>query len=71
MILRFLTKKMKLPEEWQFLFATRFWAMVLGAVALYLRSKGFIGEEEAILVATVLGGFIGVKTIDRLGENLK
>jgi len=62
---------MKLPEDWRFLTATRFWAMVILAVGVYLQTKGIIGQPEAILIATISGGFIGIKTLDRLGDKLK
>ena len=54
----------------KFLTSTRFWAMVLGAVAVYLNRKGILGDAEFALVGTILGGFIGVRTIDRLGEKV-
>ena len=39
--------------------------MVIGAVSLYLQTKGLIGEAEMQLIATLSVGFIGVKTFDR------
>lgn len=59
---------MELPENLQFLTATRFWVMVIGALSLYLRTKGWIGDAETILIATIAGGFITVATIDRISE---
>lgn len=53
------------PPWFGFLKATRFWAMVIGAVAIYLEAKGLIGDPEMLLVATLTAGFIGIKTIDR------
>jgi len=50
--------------------SNRFWALTVGAVVFYLKSKGLIGNEETILIETILGGFIGIKTIDRLGEKI-
>lgn len=54
--------------KWDFLKATRFWAMVIGALSIYLKSKGLIGESEMLLIATVMGGFVAVKTIDKATE---
>jgi len=54
-----------------FLSSNRFWAMLVGAVALYLQQKGFIGEEEMVLIGTLSAGFIGIRTIDRTAELLK
>ena len=57
-------------EQFEFLKATRFWAMVFGAVLIYLQAKGFIGEAEMMLANTILGGFIIVKTVDRASEKI-
>lgn len=48
-----------------FLKSTRFWAIVIGAVSLYLSAKGLIGEAEMVLIATITGGFTLVRTVDR------
>jgi hypothetical protein len=56
-------------DKFSFLLAPRFWAMILGAVAIYLKMKNYIGEAEMTLIATITAGFITVKTIDRnLGD---
>lgn len=52
-------------DTFGFLRAPRFWVMVIGAVALYLQAKGFIGEAEMVLIGTLTAGFVTVKTIDR------
>ena len=52
----------------RFLKSNRFWIMVAGAVAVYLQSKGYIGEEEMKLLVTISGGFIGVRSLDRAFE---
>lgn len=58
-----------IKEKFSFLTAPRFWAMIIGAVAIYLKMKGYIGEAEMTLIATIMAGFIAVKTIDRnLGD---
>jgi len=59
-----------LPEKLQFLTAPRFWALMIGAVSLYLKTKGYIGEAETVLIATITAGFITVKTIDRAAEKM-
>ena len=43
--------------------SSRFWAVLIGAVMIYLQSKGFIGESEMMLVNTILAGYIGIKTV--------
>ena len=57
-------------EQFEFLKATRFWAMVFGAVLIYLQAKGFIGEAEMMLANTILGGFIAIRTIDRTVDTI-
>lgn len=54
-----------IKDNFSFLFATRFWALVIGAVMFYLKAKGYVGTDEMILANTILSGFIIVKTIDR------
>lgn len=51
-----------------FLKSNRFWALVIGAVAVYLEAKGFIGEAERNLIAIISASFITVRTIDRATE---
>lgn len=55
-------------DTFAFLKATRFWALVLGAVSVYAKLKGWIGEPEMALIATITGGFTIVRTIDRATE---
>jgi len=59
-----------MKEKFAFLTSTRFWAIVLGAVAVYFRENGTIGESEMMLINTILGGFIIVKTVDRASEKI-
>ncbi len=54
--------------DFSFIRSTRFWAIVIGALSIYLQSKGFIGDPEMILIATITGGFTVVRTIDRAAE---
>lgn len=55
----------------EFLKSNRFWVAVAMAIALYLKAKGWIGVAETTLIETLGGIFIGVRTVDRLGDNLK
>lgn len=55
--------------DFSFLKSNRFWVAVIGAIALYLKTKGWIGEPESVLIATICGLFIAVRTVDRFGEN--
>ncbi len=55
-------------KTFAFLYATRFWALVIGAVSIYCERKGWIGEPEMILIATIMAGFVTVRTVDRATE---
>lgn len=55
-------------NTFSFLYATRFWSMVIAAAAIYAKGKGWIGEPEMILIATITAGFTVVRTIDRATE---
>lgn len=57
-----------MTEKLLFLTAPRFWALVIGAVSLYLKAKGIFGDAEMILIATITAGFITVGTIDRVSD---
>lgn len=51
-----------------FIKSNRFWAIVIGAVVVYLKAKGWIGTAETILIESIVVPFVGVRTIDRLGD---
>ena len=55
-------------KSFAFLQATRFWALVIGAVSIYAQQKRWIGEAEMLLIATITGGFTIVRTVDRATE---
>lgn len=55
-------------NTWAFLRAPRFYVMLVGALSVYLQMKGWIGEPETVLIATVSAIFITVKTVDRFGD---
>ena len=42
--------------------------MIIGALSIYLKSKGWIGEAEMLLIATITAGFTLVRTVDRATE---
>lgn len=50
--------------------STRFWALVIGALAVYAKMKGWIGEPEMILIDTIMGGHILVRTTDRTVDTI-
>lgn len=55
-------------KNFPFLYATRFWAMVIAAFALYAKAKGWFGDAEMNLLAAVTAGFTVVRTFDRATE---
>ena len=59
-----------MSDKFQFIFATRFWVMIIGSLAVYLEAKGWIGEPERNLIATMSAIFIGVYTLDRVSEKV-
>lgn len=62
----------KTDPWWAFIQSNRFWVMVLGAVSIYLETKGFSwwGEAERNLVASIAATFITVRTIDKIAEKI-
>lgn len=64
-----MNEKEEVPANtWSFLKASRFWALMIGAVSIYLKAKGYIGEPEMYLISTITGGFVVVRTVDRASE---
>jgi len=57
-----------MKSNFSFLTSNRFWAMIVGAVAVYLQAKGVLGEAEMLLIATITAGFTIVRTADRMSE---
>ena len=57
-----------MKSNFSFLTSNRFWAMIVGATAVYLQAKGVLGEAEMLLIATITAGFTIVRTADRMSE---
>lgn len=55
---------------WDFATSPRFWVLILGALSVYLETKGWIGEPERNFIATVSAIFITVRTLDRGAEKM-
>lgn len=53
-----------------FLKSNRFWVMVVGAVAVYLKAEGIFGENEMNLVTALSAVFVTVRTLDRAAEKM-
>ena len=56
--------------DFTFLKSTRFWSIVIGAVAVYLSDKGLIGQPEMALVATITGLFVVVGSADSVAKKI-
>lgn len=54
----------------KFLESTRFWAVVVIAVAMLLKDYSLISAELFNFIATVAGGHIGIRTLDRGAEKI-
>lgn len=57
-------------NTWGFLTATRFWAMVALAIVGVLGSEGVLGPNIVEALTLLLGGFVGVRTVDRFSEQV-
>ena len=56
--------------DFRFLKSTRFWAMLLGVLSVYLESRGILGENERDLIASIAAIFIGINSFDRTVDKL-
>lgn len=56
--------------DFSFLTSRRFWALVVVAILGVLDVEGIVSGEVAKALEIILYGFIGVRTIDRFGENV-
>lgn len=57
-----------MPDYFLFLQSSRFHALVLAALVLYFVSIGSLGDELGNSLLAILLGHIGIRTIDRHGE---
>ncbi len=58
-------------SKWyDFLTSNRFWAITIGALSIYGEQKGFLGDSEMQLIATISSLFVVVRTLDRGAEVL-
>ena len=55
-------------NDFDFIHSNRFWSVVVIAVVTYLHTKGLVGMSEMLLVNTILGGHVGLRTVDRAFE---
>jgi hypothetical protein len=55
-------------KQFSFLKSNRFWAMVAFVAVLVAQDNGVVSMQTADYLLALLGGFIGVRTIDRFAE---
>jgi len=60
----------KCSSDFSFLKSNRFQALVIIAVVMYFGSNGYVPEDVVLLVQTVLGGHIAIKSLDRASEKI-
>jgi len=51
--------------------STRFWSVVIIAIVGYLAKEAIITNELAELVYTILGGYVGLATINKFRTDIK
>jgi len=49
----------------RYLTSTRFWSVLIIAIVGFLVSEGEISQNVADLIYTILGGYIGLATVDK------
>lgn len=55
-------------NHFKFLLSTRFWAVVIIALSFQLSDMGLISDRLFEFLSMIAGGHIGIRTIDRFGE---
>ena len=59
-----------MPKQLLFLTSTRFWSVVLIALAVWLAADGFITENLATFIKTVAGGYTIIRTADKAAAKI-
>ena len=49
----------------RYLTSTRFWSVLIIAIVGFLVNEGEISQNVADLIYTILGGYIGLATVDK------
>jgi len=57
-------------NQWDFLKAPRFWALVLGSISLALYQDHIISQSIMVAITSITGGFVSIRTIDRFSEKV-
>lgn len=59
-----------LPNSLKFLTSNRFWALILTGIVQALGKGGYLSPDIVSAFLVILGGFIGIRTVDRFSEKL-
>jgi hypothetical protein len=59
---------LKQMSKLNFLSSLRFWALCLIALGGVLQTEGVISQEVFTALATILGGFTAIRTIDKFSQ---
>lgn len=54
-----------------FLKSRRFWGLIIIAVLGVFQNEGIIAQDIVSAIVLIIGGFIGIRTLDRFSETLK
>jgi TctA family transporter len=58
-------------KDISFLSSRRFWALIVIAIVGVLGQEGILSSEIVAGLITILGGFVGIRTIDKFSETVK
>lgn len=54
-----------------FLKSRRFWGLIIIAILGVFENEGIIAQDIVSAIVLIIGGFIGIRTLDRFSETLK
>lgn len=59
-----------MPKQLLFLTSTRFWSVVLIALATWLVKDGYITESLGTFLQTIAGGYTIIRTVDKSADKI-
>ena len=58
-------------QKLEFLKSRRFWGLIVIAVLGVFQTEGIISPDIVSAIVLIVGGFIGIRTLDRFSETIK
>lgn len=58
-------------KKLEFLKSRRFWGLIIIAILGVFENEGIIAQDIVSAIVLIIGGFIGIRTLDRFSETLK